>query len=400
MSEPKDGAVLLAGNLAPPAHGGGVERSLAEAARILRARDRGPLLLGLYPEAVDWEVELVEVEMRWGSGPSVLLNPLRLRKALIRAIRSVSGRITQIWARDATVAAAAVRAGVEAPVVYIPSSLLRETQVWDRGWRGRGLVGRLKDLVWRTVFEPLERRRERRAVTGSRVVVCFSRNLALALEEEYGEAVADRIQIVPPGVDLERFRPDLPPPDPEIESRLPPRPRAVYLGRLEERKGPQLLLQALQEVPELGAIFLGHGRDREEVEVRARDLGLDERAAFLGWVPDPERYLAASDFLALPSRSESFGHGMLEALACGRPVVGFSRSSGARTAVEDVIRDGETGILVHELDPAALAVGLERAMALVAGTPDLESRCRGVVEKGYRWDRFVSRVLELAEEGG
>lgn len=383
--------IVLSGNIGPAS--GGVERTLGAFARELGRRGRDVACLEVHPGTCAAGIRPLPARVAWARGPAVVLNPLRLRRALTAALRSVGSEVEQVWTRNATVAAVASRVLPGCPVVFIPPGTAREILPYDRFWRGSGPLGLVRKVVWGLYFEPLERRAERRALDGAHAVVVFSENMAGLLEASYGAGVRERLHVVPPGVDAGRFRPLA---GGETVPDLPvPEPRVAYLGRLESRKGPDLLLGALRRLPGVSLVFMGDGAMRSDLERRSLEWGLERRVAFLGHVAEPEHCLRGCRVLALPSRVEPFGHVMLEALASGLPVVGFARAAGASTAVEDVVRPRESGILVAEMTPAALADGIEAGLALAA-EPGTGARCREYVLRRHDWGVFVDRVLEIA----
>ncbi|MBF0625404.1 MAG: glycosyltransferase family 4 protein [Magnetococcales bacterium] len=161
----------------------------------------------------------------------------------------------------------------------------------------------------------------------------------------------------------------------------------MTFGRLVSRKrakGFDEILEILPRLPEVVYLIAGDGPDRPRLETRVRELGLAGRVVFTGRLAEAEKadhYLLA-DLYAMPSRGEGFGFVLLEAMACGIPVLG-SRVDGTREA----LRDGLLGPLVDPDDaPALLAAvreGLERPRGIPAG---LEHFC---------FDRFVERVGEI-----
>jgi glycosyltransferase involved in cell wall biosynthesis len=166
------------------------------------------------------------------------------------------------------------------------------------------------------------------------------------------------------GIDLERFRPR-----PAAHPDDRPRPMvAGYIGRLAEEKGLETLWQAAREMGDLHLLWVGDGPLRPTVEAWQAALG--SRMRVLPAVPHEQiaDYLQALDVLVLPSHStpvwkEQFGHVLIEAMACGVPVIGTD--SGA---IPDVI--GEAGLVVPERDPRALRAALQR----LQDDPELRAR--------------------------
>lgn len=171
---------------------------------------------------------------------------------------------------------------------------------------------------------------------------------------EHIAALGVRALVIPPGVDLERFRPrdrqtarsalDLP-----VEGLI-----ALYVGSLDRRKGADLFAAALDLAPGWRGIMLGAGPLADSL------TGLSS----VRLVPPVSRnevrdWMAAADIVVVPSRREPLGLAAVEALACGVPVIA-ARVGG----LAEVVRDGETGILVPPDDPSAIA----RALAIMADT--------------------------------
>jgi glycosyltransferase involved in cell wall biosynthesis len=173
-------------------------------------------------------------------------------------------------------------------------------------------------------------------------------------------ASPDRVDVVPNGIDRQRFFPQ-----DRHEARralgLPLEPPLVlFLGHLSEAKGALDLLRAFQARPEQLAgvelALVGDGADSERCRALARSLGVNVRfpgAQPHGLVPT---WLAACDVLALPSWNEGMPNVVVEALACGRPVVA-TRVGG----IPELVRP-DVGALVAPRDPEALADALQRVL--------------------------------------
>ncbi len=388
--------ILLSGNVSPAA--GGVERSVAAMARALEDSGRRTEYLEIHPGTAPEGMTVLPARVPWARGVLVPLNPGRLRRAVARALRGRVGDLEQIWARSALVAAVAAEVVPDVPLAYIPPGAASEILPFDRVHRGGGLRGALRSAYWRSVGEPREYAAERRAVERADAVVVFSENLRLWLERDYGRKVGARVRVVPPGVDLERFRPARPGEADPPELAGLGRPRVAWIGRMEERKGALLALEALVALPDAFGVFVGSGPQEAEVRAALSARGLAGRVRVLGHVAEPERLYRACDVFAMSSLVEPFGHVMVEALASGLPVVGFSRRSGARAAAEDVVDDGVTGFLVHEAGSAALAAGLGAALDARVADPEIAARCRREAET-YRWGDFVRGVQDALLEG-
>jgi phosphatidylinositol alpha-1,6-mannosyltransferase len=189
---------------------------------------------------------------------------------------------------------------------------------------------------------------------------------------ERGVRSDQRFLKVNPGVDTSLFRPDAG--DPLGVRRrfgLGDRPIVLSVARLVEQKGHDNVLRAfpqiLTRVPEAIYVIAGDGPFRPDLERLARELGLEGRVVFAGFVPEAElpSYYRAADVVVVPSREfrkgvpiEGFGMVYVEAGACGTPAVG-----GRGGGTEESIEDGVTGLRVDAEDPAAIGDAVARLLS-------------------------------------
>jgi rhamnosyl/mannosyltransferase len=150
-------------------------------------------------------------------------------------------------------------------------------------------------------------------------------------------------------------------------------------------KGVDVLLAALERLPDVHAFLGGDGPELERHRLLAAELGLADRAHFLGPLDREQtvRVYLASDAFVLPAinRTESFGQVQVEAQLCRLPVV----ATDVRSGVTEVTRDGETGIVVPPGDRGALAGAISR----LASAPALRRR---LGEAGH--DRAMACYVE------
>jgi glycosyltransferase involved in cell wall biosynthesis len=142
-------------------------------------------------------------------------------------------------------------------------------------------------------------------------------------------------------------------------------PLVVAVGRLNRVKGWDLVADAFarlaQRTPRARLLFVGDGEDRPAVEARLAALGLAARAGVTGFLPPAAvaLHLAAADVVHVGSHREGWSVAMLEALACGKPIV-TTDVSGARA----LVREGENGFVLGSREPEAHAAALARALDL------------------------------------
>jgi phosphatidylinositol alpha-mannosyltransferase len=195
-----------------------------------------------------------------------------------------------------------------------------------------------------------------------------------------------RIEVVPNGVDVERF--SHPGPRPE---GLPAGRIILWVSRLDPQKGFPVMVRAFHRVAldaeDVWLVVVGEGHDRGAVDLLPERLR--ERVLMRGAIPNEKLhpYHGAADlFAAAATGQESFGYILVEALAAGVPVVATD-IPGYR----EVVRDGVEGLLVPPDDPAALA----RALGRVLDDPDL---ARALVTAGreraraFSWDEVAPRL--------
>ena len=182
------------------------------------------------------------------------------------------------------------------------------------------------------------------------------------------------------------------------ELGLPPEVSLVtMIGSLTPRKGLADLLHAASLVkdgfPSAHFLLVGRGEQRRKLQTMVRTLDIEDTVHFLGFRRDVRRILSGSDLLVLPSRWEGFGLVLLEAMNEGLPVVGTRRG-----AIPEVVRDGETGLLVPPGDPDSLATALSRLLGDPERAVEMGRAGRSRLRREFDLDRAVTAHRELYEE--
>lgn len=201
----------------------------------------------------------------------------------------------------------------------------------------------------------------------------------------------ERVQVIPVGVDAEMFAAA-----PEGGRRAD---QILFVGWLNYNKGVDVLLHAVDELRRRGRpgrVTLVGGsyyRDtqRQEVELRqlAASLNLGDRVTFAGRLPQSEvaRLMQESAVVVLPSRAESFGAVLVEALACGTPVVA-TRCGGP----EDIVTPA-VGRLVGPGDPAVLADAIDAVLSGQGEFPP--ERLRAYALERFDWGKIVAQLQQI-----
>jgi glycosyltransferase involved in cell wall biosynthesis len=168
-----------------------------------------------------------------------------------------------------------------------------------------------------------------------------------------------------------------------------------YVGRFAPEKGLDILVQAAAQVENCHVLLVGRGPMQADIEALARTHGLRDRLTIVSAVPHHEvpLYLNAMDVLVLPSRTmpqwkEQFGHVLIEAMACGTPVIGSD--SGA---IPEVIN--QAGLIVPEGNVAALVAHFQR----LAHSPDERLRLRACglerVKEHYTHEQIAQQTVQV-----
>ena len=163
----------------------------------------------------------------------------------------------------------------------------------------------------------------------------------------------------------------------------------VAIGKLIKRKDFSNLLTAfarLQSSHGARLIVLGEGRQRNRLLALARRLRIEKYVDLPGFVENPYPYLARADLFVLSSKNEALPTALIEALACGCPVVSTDCAYGPR----EILNDGEFGTLVPVGDPIALGDAMDEALRAPRRSEVLRERAAI-----FGADRAVDRYEEL-----
>ncbi|PYO61074.1 MAG: glycosyltransferase family 1 protein [Gemmatimonadetes bacterium] len=256
------------------------------------------------------------------------------------------------------------------------------------------------------------KRRSGRAILGGAAALVaistWTRDLALTVLGGLGlDGHGQRLRIVHLGTDPDRFRPGIDATALRERFAFPDGGGRWLLtvARLESHKGVDTVIAALPAIvaraPDVRYAVAGSGPERERLERLADRAGVADRVKFLGEVREadlPALYNVASVYVGASRRAErigveGFGISLVEASACGLPVV-----AGNSGGVPDAVRDGETGFLVPPEDSAAVS----EAVCRLLGDPALARRIgaagRDAVERHYNWDRVVRDLRAIEAE--
>ena len=219
------------------------------------------------------------------------------------------------------------------------------------------------------------------------------------LEELYG-FTSEAIEVIPPGIDVDRFRPTIPD-DEKVVTGI--RGRYIFcLSRIDTNKGHDMLLKAFdivrKEIPDIQLVIGGGSPKPQQTELEVigaiKDIinrhDMNSRVQIYGYVPD-EILVALyrqAELFVLPSLFEPFGMTAQEAMACGTPVIA-SKLGGIR----EVISSGENGLLVDPRNTSEFAEGIIKLLNDREKLEDMGQRAYKHVHEHYSWGAIARRHL-------
>ncbi|HWA59132.1 MAG TPA: glycosyltransferase [Gemmatimonadales bacterium] len=228
-----------------------------------------------------------------------------------------------------------------------------------------------------------------RAVLRRAAAVVVPSRAHLALSQEL-EGFENKTEVIPFGIDETRWA--------DVARRpLDAPPKALFIGRLVKFKGLDVLLRALERVPDLRLDIVGAGPEGPRLKTLTQALALADRVRFYGEYPDDDlpRRMAEADFLVLPSVTidEMFGLVVLEAMAASRPVI----TTAVPTGVREVNVPGETGLEVPVHDVRSLAEALDTLARDPFKREKMGDAGRARVEKYFTRQLMTERHVALYE---
>ncbi|MSP01840.1 MAG: glycosyltransferase [Acetobacteraceae bacterium] len=236
------------------------------------------------------------------------------------------------------------------------------------------------------------------------IVIAASHYVANVVQRQH-KLAADRIRVIPRGIDPTVFDPDSIPPD--RIARMAQTMRApdgmltvVMLGRLTSWKGQAVVLQAIARLPrrDVCCVLVGSDQGRtkyaKELETLSESLGIGDRVRIIGHVDDVPAALMLSDAVVHAStEAEAFGRVVIEAQAMGRPVIATDLGGPSET-----VEHGVTGWLTAPGDPASLAESLFEVLSLdTEARMALGQRARASVLRSYTVRAMQDATLNVYE---
>lgn len=268
----------------------------------------------------------------------------------------------------------------QTPWIYLPHSLVVDQEI--DSYR----LSFVMHHATRRVYRSLQRWALRRADRTLR----FTRLGCEALEAHYGGGVRPRFVVNPVGVDLPAAGRA---PGSSSEVRL------LSVGRLIPSKGLDTGIKLLAELRGCPWRYdiVGDGAQRAELQRQVQEAGLTDRIVFHGFQPNPESWYRQADLLLMPSRSESFGLVLVEAMSYGVPCLAM-KADGVRyrNVHEEILEPGHSGLLAEG------EAGLRRQLQVVLEDPArltaLGEQARRRVAGHFTWEKHLERYETVFAE--
>jgi teichuronic acid biosynthesis glycosyltransferase TuaC len=225
----------------------------------------------------------------------------------------------------------------------------------------------------------------------SQKVVVVSSRLKDILLEQIGLWLADKLEVVGNGVNIEAVI------DIEPNNRL--EPYLLTVGYLIERKAHKYVIQAFarltKKYPALKYVIIGDGPERKNLSDLVKKLGLQSKVRFLGIRSHKEvfLYMKKCRVFVLPSWDEAFGVVYVEAMANGKPVIGCKGEG-----IDGIILNGYNGILVKPRDVDSLVKALDFLLSHPEEANIMGERARKLVLENYTWEKNAEKTIEIYKE--
>jgi phosphatidylinositol alpha-1,6-mannosyltransferase len=242
----------------------------------------------------------------------------------------------------------------------------------------------------------------RKVLKNADFVIANSRNTESILLHDWG-LPSNRVSVVNPGVDTEQFVPA--PRDPAVREQLGWGDRRVILtvGRLQKRKGHDTMIRALQmireQIPDALYAIVGDGEERQSLESLVRELGLSDHVRFMGEIVDRAliQCYQQCDLFVLPNRQvgqdiEGFGMVLVEAQACGKPVI-----AGASGGTAETMKIPDTGQVVDCTKPDELSAAIVQRLADRQQMDRMGECARNWAVSSFDWWSIANQASQLFE---
>jgi glycosyltransferase involved in cell wall biosynthesis len=212
----------------------------------------------------------------------------------------------------------------------------------------------------------------------------------------FGDDFRSAVRVIPGGVDLKKFNPNLSTRDIDEKYHLHGKRIVLFAGKLTTYKGVKYLVKAARKIKDAEVVILGEGPERQALEQRARDYGLTN-VHFIGHLGDSEElnkfYKRAAVFVAPSVWDEPLGLVILEAMASKTPVV-VTRKGGIPLAV----KDGVNGYFVRPRNATEIAEKVNLLLSNEEKRQKMAENARRIAEERFSWEIITHKFIYMYEK--
>jgi glycosyltransferase involved in cell wall biosynthesis len=384
-------------NTQPPhLYFGGVERRIMETAKRLQAQADINVYCGSkagfkQPATIDG-IKLIPC---YSTDRIFPLDNWFFNRSLSNKVRDINADICEAHAVSGYGFPRALeRQGIKKPFVHTIHGVLADEQEQAKKNVYPSFRGRIANYF----MHRLAKLEEQTARSASLIVTISNYSLE-KIQEHYG-IDKGKVRIVPNGVDVKKFTPMENPTLVKRQFGLGNEPCVLFVGSLIPRKGLSFLIEAAKRVVKENAqtkfLIVGEGPQKNRLIVSLESANLLGNFKFLGNLKehDLSAVYNCADVFVLPSIQEGQGIVLLEAQACGKPVVAFNLGG-----INEAVRNGETGLLVKRGSVEELADALLRLLADKPLREKMGANGRGFVTENFTWDICAKKMLKVYREG-
>ena len=334
------------------------------------------LITGNFLSSADGRVHIINIKYRnsakirpiWIRIPRFILTQLRLSANLIKVSRNVSIVIFYLGGQTNLLPLLCSKLLRKKTITfYLGGRKTYEMKLTDPSDVGRIIFPRVAKVLQRIVFSLTDQ-----------IVVETENVIQFAGLNKYRKKISITGAVY---IDTDNFK---------IKKNLKDKRNLIgYIGRLSPEKGVLNFAKAipliLKERGDLEFLIGGDGQLRDKIERYLEGENLNDKVKLTGWIPDEEflTYLNELKLFVLPSYTEGLPHTLLEAMACGTPVLATPVG-----AIPDVIKDGETGFIMENNSPECIAENIVRALAH-PNINEITKNARALIEEKYNYQAAV-----------
>lgn len=378
---------------------GGIENYLYYASKTLIELNNKPIILcsqhlsNLPLRDIYDGIEIVRYPTIGQSSKWLFLpNSIYYLKNLEKVIASNIENVDMILTRHPYLAYASCKTTKKTPIFYVQAtvwpSFLKEISKKSSGTKK--MISKIGELEGYYI--------EKKAMELCDKIIVLSQ-IRMKEISEYYNIPQEKFEIIPPGIDLERFKPRKKDELLLKELNLLHATKIVLtVCRLSPEKNIGMLINAFGKIKykDTCLVVVGDGPEKIYLEKLVNSLNINSKVKFVGSRTDTERFYSIADVFVLSSVYEGFGQVFLEAMASGLPCIGLKPNyPKVIVASKEIIQEGETGYCVDSNSVEDLSKKIETIISNDILKKKMGEQARIVCEHKYSWEMHVNKIIDL-----